>query len=332
MGQVRWTVEQAAEAWGVTPKRIYKWIHGRSGSKGGGRRDAPGSRRRLFEGIDYAVESVFGRKKIIVILNDQYPAPILAKINRPTGIRREAPEPEVTPEAEEALASREEMLAAEEARQIAAAAVAQREAREATAEAQQEETEARPRGRPRKTTVPSPQPSVPVAPPPPPTFEQRASPEAPAPAQKKRRVMDAPRAPAAPKPYTRPFTPRAEPESISDPFDPLTVMTHAREAFSRAKGYFAAKNGISAKGLADAVFGAAIVNNPDDLSVQIVTDRMFDNVVTKGNDLAWRDTPALEDVRAAFRALIDKAIDEFQVQSGRAELDGLAAFAGLDLF
>ncbi len=57
MAQVRWTVEQAASAWGVSPKRIYKWIKGRSGSKGGGRRDEPGSRRRLFEGQNYVKEN-----------------------------------------------------------------------------------------------------------------------------------------------------------------------------------------------------------------------------------------------------------------------------------
>ncbi len=304
MAAVRWTVQQAADAWGVIPARIYKWIYGRSGSKGGGRRETPGSRRRLSEGIDFVYEAV-PRGKIIVIINDAYPMPLIGKINRPTGIRRQ---PKFESESPEVLAARQAQLAQEEAAQI-------------VQEARQK----------KKAAKVSEQPPAPTFAPP--SFEERAAEAAPARqvgpmVRRGGKIITQPSAPA-PQPSAPTFAARAEPESIAEEYIDVTVMDHAREAYARAKGYFAARNNIAVRGLSDEVFAAAIVNNPDDISVDKVAQRMFDNVIAKGDDLSWRDTPALPQVREAFRAIIDNAIDAFEKGGGFSRnMDGLAAFRG----
>jgi hypothetical protein len=295
MASVRWTVQQASEAWGVPVPRIYKWIYGRSGSKGGGRRDEPGSRRRLSEGIDFVYESV-PRGKIIVILNDAYPMPLLGKINRPTGIRRQ---PKVV-ETPEAVTRRQAQLSREEAAQIvreAQAAAAQQEQAAQTFEERAEE-------------VPAP------APQPPPTRQV-------GPIQRRGGQVISKPPPRAPEPPT--FAQRAEPESIADDFDPEVVKQRAAEAWQRARGYFAARNNTSVGKLDDALIGRAVVNGS--ASVADATAAIFDNVLVKAEP-EWRDSPALSEIRAAFREFMDGAIEQYEIAQQEGRLAGVRAFRG----
>jgi hypothetical protein len=93
-GNELWTIEEAAQKWGVSPRRVYKWIHGRGRESKGLYRNSEGSairrfsndRRRLPEG-SYTIYPV-GRKSIYLIRPQPYPEPILAEYKRPLGIHQ----------------------------------------------------------------------------------------------------------------------------------------------------------------------------------------------------------------------------------------------------
>lgn len=99
-GNEWWTLEEAARRWGVRPRRVYKWIRGRTGSKGR-RRLANGdtvqvystARRRLFgkedgkEIPDYH-KIKMGREVRYLIRPQPYPAPLTTPLVRPEGIHQ----------------------------------------------------------------------------------------------------------------------------------------------------------------------------------------------------------------------------------------------------
>jgi hypothetical protein len=89
-GNQLWTIDEAARQWGVSPRRVYKWIKGRDGESRGLYRNADGevfrrfsksARTRLPEG-SYALYPV-GRRSIYLIRPQPYPEPILAAFERP---------------------------------------------------------------------------------------------------------------------------------------------------------------------------------------------------------------------------------------------------------
>lgn len=88
-GNQLWTIDEAAREWGVSPRRVYKWIKGRDGESKGLYRNRDGGvmrrfskeRKRLPEG-SYALYPV-GRRSIYLIRPQPYPEPILAAFERP---------------------------------------------------------------------------------------------------------------------------------------------------------------------------------------------------------------------------------------------------------
>lgn len=88
-GNPLWTIDEAAREWGVSPRRVYKWIKGRDGESKGLYRNRDGGvlrrfskeRKRLPEG-SYALYPV-GRRSIYLIRPQPYPEPILAAFERP---------------------------------------------------------------------------------------------------------------------------------------------------------------------------------------------------------------------------------------------------------
>lgn len=88
-GNPLWTIDEAAHQWGVSPRRVYKWIRGRLDESKGLYRNRDGEllrrfsneRRRLPEG-SYMLYPV-GRKSIYLIRPQPYPAPILSAYKRP---------------------------------------------------------------------------------------------------------------------------------------------------------------------------------------------------------------------------------------------------------
>lgn len=89
-GNPLWTIEEAARQWGVSPRRVYKWIKGRAGESKGMyvnrdgqpmRRFSRSERTRLPEG-SYALYPV-GRRSIVLIRPQPYPEPILSLYARP---------------------------------------------------------------------------------------------------------------------------------------------------------------------------------------------------------------------------------------------------------
>jgi hypothetical protein len=90
-GNPLWTIEEAAREWGVSPRRVYKWIKGRAGESKGLyynrdgtplRRFSRAERTRLPEG-SYTLYPV-GRKSIFLIRPQPYPEPILETYARPS--------------------------------------------------------------------------------------------------------------------------------------------------------------------------------------------------------------------------------------------------------
>lgn len=89
-GNQLWTIDEAAREWGVSPRRVYKWIKGRDGESRGLYRNRDGevfrrfsksARTRLPEG-SYALYPV-GSRSIYLIRPQPYPEPILAAFVRP---------------------------------------------------------------------------------------------------------------------------------------------------------------------------------------------------------------------------------------------------------
>jgi hypothetical protein len=87
-GNPLWTIDEAAREWGVSPRRVYKWIKGRDGESKGLYRNRDGGvlrrfskeRKRLAEG-SYTLYPV-GRKSIYLIRPQPYPEPILSNYDR----------------------------------------------------------------------------------------------------------------------------------------------------------------------------------------------------------------------------------------------------------
>ena len=95
-GREWWSVREAAQRWGVAPRRIYKWINGQLNQlkghyvrKGTGER-VPRyiyqSRVRLEPVIDYELVEIEGRRPVYAIRPQEYPAPNRDPMVRPEGI------------------------------------------------------------------------------------------------------------------------------------------------------------------------------------------------------------------------------------------------------
>lgn len=88
-----WSASEAAQRWGVSEKRIYKWIKGQKGSRGW-RKDAYGNRVKQRESAgsdkkrlgpdDYRSERI-GNRLLFMIRAQPYPKPNNTPIDRPTG-------------------------------------------------------------------------------------------------------------------------------------------------------------------------------------------------------------------------------------------------------
>lgn len=321
MGDVRWTVKEAAQQWGVSVKRVYKWINGRSGSKGGGRRDERGSRRRLSPGIDYEVEET-PRGKIFYILNSAYPAPLVGKINRPKGIPWK-PKAEPVAEVRTDITPEAIIEAAQEMRERAKAAKAPAAPKAPKAPRVPEAPKAPPPPPP-PPPQPAPQPS------PAPTLAERTGPIVRKAGQKK---MTAEETRQAAIDYEKLLaseglteeaggeTESEEPsgEEAGSGFDP-EAFEIAQKMVSDARSFIAQQKKTSVTKITPQVAFDFLQDYAELKGVRPaeVADAIFDQVIMRRSDEPWtRDPAAVERVRAAYTAVLE--------QIGGESLNGLAA-------